>query len=150
MTQFGRALAELNIEILCANSSQARGRVERANRTLQDRLVKELRVDGISDLDAGNNFLPEFVERFNERFAVRAAKPENLHRQMNVAPSRLSDILCHREQRYVGAQLSFHYDRKQVILERSEISENLGALRLRGQAAGGQMEGAATSLPCLQ
>jgi hypothetical protein len=126
MTQFGRALAELNIEILCANSSQAKGRVERANRTLQDRLVKELRVDGISDLDAGNNFLPGFVERFNERFAVRAAKPENLHRQMNVAPSRLSDILCHREQRYVSAQLSFHYDRKQIILERSEVSENLG------------------------
>src|SRR6202012_3919964 len=51
MTQFGRALAELNIEILCANSSQAKGRVERANRTLQDRLVKELRLAGISDMD---------------------------------------------------------------------------------------------------
>ena len=63
------------------------------------------------------------MERFNERFTGRAAKPENLHRQMNVAPSRLSDILCHREQRYVGAQLSFHYDRKQIILERSEVSE---------------------------
>ena len=51
MTQFGRALAELNIEILCANSSQAKGRVERANRTLQDRLVKELRLAGICDMD---------------------------------------------------------------------------------------------------
>ncbi|MGQ7480647.1 ISNCY family transposase, partial [Streptococcus suis] len=49
MTQFGRALSELNIEILCANSSQAKGRVERANRTLQDRLVKELRLAGVSD-----------------------------------------------------------------------------------------------------
>ncbi len=53
MTQFGRALAELNIEILCANSSQAKGRVERANRTLQDRLVKELRLEGISDMETG-------------------------------------------------------------------------------------------------
>ncbi len=87
---------------------------------------EEARVDGISDLATGNNFLPGFVERFNERFAVRAAKPENLHRQINVAPSRLSDILCHRDQHYVGAQLSFHYDRKQIILERSEVSENLG------------------------
>jgi hypothetical protein len=52
MTQFGRALAELNIEILCANSSQAKGRVERANRTLQDRLVKELRLAGICDIAA--------------------------------------------------------------------------------------------------
>jgi hypothetical protein len=100
--------------------------VERANRTLQDRLVKELRVDGISDMDAGNRFLPGFVQRFNERFALRTAKPEDLHRQVKIAPSRLSDILCHREQRYVGAQLRVHYDRKQIILERSDISENLG------------------------
>jgi hypothetical protein len=56
MTQFGRALAELNIEIICANSSQAKGRVERANRTLQDRLVKELRIAGISNMDEGNTF----------------------------------------------------------------------------------------------
>jgi hypothetical protein len=54
MTQFGRALSELNIEILSANSSQAKGRVERSNRTLQDRLVKELRLAGISGMEAGN------------------------------------------------------------------------------------------------
>ncbi len=74
MTQFGRALAALNIKILCANSSQAKGRVERANRTLQDRLVKELRLAEISNVEAGNNFLPAFMERFNERFAVVPAK----------------------------------------------------------------------------
>ncbi len=68
MTQFGRALAELNIEILCANSSQAKGRVERANRTLQGRLVKELRMANISDMDAGNLFLPQFRKEFNEKF----------------------------------------------------------------------------------
>jgi hypothetical protein len=60
MTQFGRALAELNIEILCANSIQAKGRVERANRTLQDRLVKELRLAGICDMAAGNAFYRSF------------------------------------------------------------------------------------------
>ena len=53
MTQFGRALAELNIEIICANSSQAKGRVERVNRTLQDRLVKELRLADANVTDAG-------------------------------------------------------------------------------------------------
>ena len=73
MTQFGRALAELNIEILCANSSQAKGRVERANRTLQDRLVKKLRLENVSDIDAGNAFLPGFIERFHECCALRAA-----------------------------------------------------------------------------
>lgn len=65
MTQFGRALNELNIEILCANRSQAKGRVERANRTLQDRLVKELRLAGISDMEVGNAFLEGFKNRFN-------------------------------------------------------------------------------------
>jgi hypothetical protein len=75
MTQFGRALAELNIEILCANSSQAKGRVERANRTLQDRLVKELRLAGICDIDAGNTFLRSFLARFNQRFAIPPSKP---------------------------------------------------------------------------
>ena len=53
ITQFGRALAELNIEIICANSSQAKGRIERANRTLQDRLVKELRIENVSSIDTG-------------------------------------------------------------------------------------------------
>ena len=125
MTQFGRALAELNIEILCANSSQAKGRVERANRTLQDRLVKELRLAGICDMTAGNAFLPQFMEGFNEKFSVPAAKSENVHRRLNVQASRLADILCHREQRYVGAQLTVSYDRKQIILERSEMADKL-------------------------
>jgi hypothetical protein len=115
----------LNIEILCANSSQAKGRVERANRTLQDRLVKELRLADICDMSAGNAFLPEFVERFNEKFALPAAKADDLHRKLNVQASRLADILCHREQRYVGQQLSLAYDRKQIILERSELADKL-------------------------
>jgi hypothetical protein len=126
MTQFGRALAELNIEIICANSSQAKGRVERANRTLQDRLVKELRLDDICDMNAGNAFLPGFVERFNERFSVSPARPSNLHRPLYVPASRLADILCHREQRHVGDQLTLAYDRKQIILERNDFSEGLG------------------------
>ena len=117
MTQFGRALAELNIEILCANSSQAKGRAERANRTLQDRLVKELRLANINDMEAGNTFLPAFVKRFNEHFAVQPARPEDLHRRLPVAASRMNDILCHRERRYVGAQLTLSYDRRQIILE---------------------------------
>src|SRR5271167_2285408 len=124
-TQFGRALAELNIEIMCANSSQAKGRVERANRTLQDRLVKELRLAGACDMESGNALLPDFLDRFNKRFAIPAASAENLHRKLNLPSSRLNDILCHREQRYVGAQLTFHYGRRQIILDRSELSEEL-------------------------
>jgi len=125
MTQFGRALAELNIEIICAKSSQAKGRVERANRTLQDRLVKELRIENVSSIEGGNVFLPGFVYRFNERFAVRPARTNDLHQPLKLKPSRLNDVLCHREQRHVGDQLTLAYDRKQIILERSELSEGL-------------------------
>lgn len=89
MTQFGRALAELNIEILCANSSQDKGRVKRANLTLQDRLVKEPRLAEVSDMDVGNLFLPAFMERFNERFSVPPAKTEDLHRRLSMSGSRL-------------------------------------------------------------
>jgi hypothetical protein len=125
MTQFGRALAELNIEILCASSSEAKGRVERANRTLQDRLVKELRLAGISDMAAGNAFLPGFIERFNARFAVAPARPQDLHRPLNVAPDRLRDILCRREQRYVGQQLTLSFERKRIMLARTELTSGL-------------------------
>jgi hypothetical protein len=122
MTQFGRALAELNIEILCANSSQAKGRVERVNRTLQDRLVKELRLAGISDIAAANAFLPAFVIDFNERFAKVPARSDNLHRALNVAPDRLRDVLCKRELRSVSQQLSLSYERRQITLEKNDIS----------------------------
>jgi hypothetical protein len=69
VTQFGRALSELNIDIICANSPQAKGRVERAFGTLQDRLVKELRLAGISTVAAANAWLPGFITDYNSRFA---------------------------------------------------------------------------------
>jgi hypothetical protein len=125
MTQFGRALSELNIEILCANSSQAKGRVERMNRTLQDRLVKELRLAGISDMETGNAFLPSFMDDYNARFAIAPARSEDLHRPMNLAPDRLADVLCKREQRYVGSQLTFSFERKRIMLEETEVTRGL-------------------------
>jgi hypothetical protein len=125
MTQFGRALCELNIEILCANSSQAKGRVERMNRTLQDRLVKELRLSGIDTMEAGNAFLPDFVEDYNVRYAIVPARSEDLHRPLNLAPDRLTEILCKREQRYVGSQLTFSFERKRIMLEETEVTRGL-------------------------
>jgi hypothetical protein len=125
MTQFGRALAELNIAILCANSSEAKGRVERANRTLQDRLVKELRLAKISSIEAGNAFLPGFMTRFNARFAVAPARSDDRHRPLNIAPERLRTILCRREQRYVSQQLTLSYDRLRIMLERNEVTIGL-------------------------
>lgn len=100
-------------------------RTLRANWTLQDRLVKELRLAGISGMEAGNAFLPAFMERYNERFAGSPARMQDLHRPLRTPTPRLNDILCHREQRYVGAQLTFHYDRKQIILEQTEVAKGL-------------------------
>jgi hypothetical protein len=82
MTQFGRALKALSIEIICANSSQAKGRVERANKTLQDRLVKELRLAGVSTIEDGNAFLPAFMADYNARFAKAPFNDKDLHRPM--------------------------------------------------------------------
>lgn len=125
MTQFGRALAELNIEILCANSSQAKGRVERANRTLQDRLVKELRLAGISNMEDGNAFLEGFAERYNTKFAKAPAKSDNLHRALNIEPDRLAEVFCLRDKRYVTKDLTLKYDRKRIKLEVNELTRGL-------------------------
>jgi hypothetical protein len=101
-----------NIEILCANSSQAKGRVERVDRTLQDRSGKELRLSDISDMSAGNASLPGLMKQFNETFSLPAVKAENLHLRVNLPAPRLADILCRHEQRHVGQQLTLAYDRK--------------------------------------
>ena len=71
VTQFGRAPYELNVDTWCANSSQAKGRVERANLTLQDRLVKELRLRNIDTREAANAYAPHFIADFNGRSARR-------------------------------------------------------------------------------
>src|ERR1700694_4309865 len=127
MTQFGRALSELNIEILCANTSQAKGRVERAHHTLQDRLVKELRLAGISTIEAANAFLPNFVEDYNDRFAKPAARDQDFHRSVDPRQD-LDQILCWREQRQVSHQLVVNYSRMKLTLKPEGL-----AVRLRGK-----------------
>ena len=73
---------ELNIDILYANSSQAKGRVERMNKTLQDRLAKELRLEGIDTLEAADPFLSGVMDGFNARFAKEPASDTDLHRPL--------------------------------------------------------------------
>ena len=80
LTQFSRALRTLDIAAIHARSPQAKGRVDRANQTLQDRLVKEMRLRGTSGMAAGNAYLPEFMADFNRRFAVAPRNPEDAHR----------------------------------------------------------------------
>ena len=96
LTQFGRAMAELGVQIICANSPQAKGRVERVNQTLQDRLVKELRLRGICDMQAGNAYLPEFREDFNRRFAVAPRSNHDAPRPL-LKTENLDLILTHQK-----------------------------------------------------
>jgi hypothetical protein len=96
LTQFGRAMQELDIQIICANSPQAKGRVERANQTLQDRLVKELRLRGILDIQSANACLPEFREDFNRRFAIQPRSTHDAHRPL-LKTDCLDIILTHQK-----------------------------------------------------
>ena len=105
MTQFGRALKALTIEIICANSSQAKGRVERANKTLQDRLVKELRFAGVSTMEDGNAFLPAFMADYNARFAKAPFNDKDLHRPMQPR-DRLDEAFTWRAERTLSQSLT--------------------------------------------
>jgi transposase len=84
VTQFQRALSMLDVELICANSPQAKGRVERANETLQDRLVKEMRLLNICDYDQANRYLPTFILDYNRRFAVMPGSDLDFHRPLDV------------------------------------------------------------------
>ena len=80
LTEFGRVAERLRIELIHAATPQAKGRVERANQTLQDRLIKEMRLAGVSCIDEAQVFADGFLERWNKRFAVAPRQAEDAHR----------------------------------------------------------------------
>ncbi|WP_163960411.1 ISNCY family transposase [Noviherbaspirillum galbum] len=123
-TQFGRALYELNIESICANSSQAKGRVERANLTLQDRLVKELRLQGISSMEAANAYAPSYVADHNKRFAKPPRNDWDAHRPL-LQGEDLNTIFTWREQRKVSHVLTLQYDKTIYLIADSKANRKL-------------------------
>jgi transposase len=126
LTQFGRAMKELEIELICAHSPQAKGRVERANQTLQDRLVKELRLRAISSMEEANAYLPQFITAFNARFSVCARSLEDAHRPL-AATQSLERILVLCECRVLSKNLTLSYNN--VIYQ---ISTKRAAYTMRG------------------
>lgn len=106
-TEFGRVVARLDIASIQALTPQAKGRVERANQTLQDRLVKEMRLIGVSSIDAANAFLPGFVTWWNKRFAVPPRDEADAHRPWLGTPDALDDTLARREERTLSKALTF-------------------------------------------
>jgi len=131
-TQFGRAMFDLNIESICANSSQAKGRVERANLTLQDRLVKEMRLLNISTMAAGNEYAPTFIADFNRRFAKPPRNDFDVHRLVR-AEEDLTLIFTVHDKRQVSARLTLQIDHSLYLLTdtieaRAQIGKNIDVL----------------------
>lgn len=116
-TQFERALLQLDIEPICARSPQAKGRVERLFQTLQDRLVKAMRLAGISDIDAANDWLGGYLQQHNRRFAVAAREPADMHRAWLGGAGPLADICALHHQRQLSAQLSCRFEGQVLQIE---------------------------------
>ena len=128
-TQFGRAMKELSVELICAHSPQAKGRVERRNAVFQDRLVKELRLRHISDLAQANALLESmFLDDLNRRWAIKAHKDRDLHRAVE-AQVVLEEVLCAAEERVVGNDWCVRW--KSRWLQIAAVHANL---RLPGRA----------------
>jgi len=117
-TQFARALLQLDIESICANTPQAKGRVERLFQTLQDRMVKAMRLQGITGLQAANDWLPGYLAQHNQRFAVPPASHAQAHRPWLGSNEQLARICALHHQRHLSNQLSCQFQGDIIQVER--------------------------------
>jgi transposase len=122
ITQFQRACQDLNITLITAHSPEAKGRVERMFKTLQDRLVKELRLQNISDIETANKFLEEkFVPVFNKKFAVVPIKQTNLHRPLTkVDKDNLTGIFSIHSQRIAMNDFTIQFKNRYFQLNQQQ------------------------------
>ena len=116
ITHFGRVLKELDIELICAHSPQAKGRVERKNGVFQDRLIKEMRLEGISTIKEANKFLPEFLKRHNKQFGKEPLKEENAHRPLR-RQDDLKRIFSRKDKRKLSKNLTFQHQGTLYMIE---------------------------------
>jgi transposase InsO family protein len=123
-TQFQRALDQLGIELICAKTPQAKGRVERANRVLQDRLVKELRLDGVDNIEAANAWCETYVARYNERFARTPLSELDRHTPLHIEDD-LELILTNREMRKLTKQLTLKHASRMLLLNDTPDARSL-------------------------
>jgi hypothetical protein len=118
LSEFERALRELGVEVIHAHSPQAKGRVERFFGTLQDRLVKEMRLRDIGSIEEANLFLEEYWQVFNGRFAVEAKGKEDVHRPVPRG-MKLEDVLCIKGKRALRNDFTVAYNRRLYQVEDS-------------------------------
>ena len=120
-TQFERALSELGIQTIHAHSPQAKGRVERSFRTLQDRLVKEMRLARAGSLEEANRFLERWLPVYNRRFALEALEPEDLHRRLTKSVV-LDDVLCIKGFRTVNEGYIVKWRGRTFVLDKPSLT----------------------------
>jgi transposase-like protein len=116
LSEFERALKELGVEVIHANSPQAKGRIERLFGTLQDRLVKEMRLRGIGTIQEANRFLEEYLPLYNSRFAVCPKEKDTLHRPVGRGVN-LDEILCIKTKRTLRNDFTVAHNRKLYQVE---------------------------------
>jgi hypothetical protein len=116
LSEFGRALTELEVEIIHAHSPQAKGRIERLFKTLQDRLVKEMTLRGINTIEEANRYLDAYLSVHNKRFAVRAKEQDNLHREIPRGLN-LDKVLCIRTLRTLRNDFTIAHNSKLYQIE---------------------------------
>jgi len=121
ITQFQRATKEMGTKLITANSPQAKGRVERMNKTLQDRLVKELRLANITTIEGANKFLEEYTPRFNKKFAVVPERRADLHQPLNKATkARLPQVFSIQKKRVVCNDYTVRFNNNYYQLNDSQ------------------------------
>jgi transposase len=144
-TQFERAVRALDIEPILALSPQAKGRVERAFQTLQDRLVKALRLARIDTIEAANALLPAFIEHYNARFGKAPHCPEDAHRRLNVSAEQLVWITSEQHTRTLSKSLSCPYRGRLLLIQ----TQGAPAYHLRGARITVCDDGASSSMVLL-
>jgi len=123
ITQFERAMSQIGVKPITAHSAEAKGRVERMFQTLQDRLVKELRLAGITTIEEANKFLEEYIPKFNAKFAVVPKRKKNLHKKIDKqTEEKLPQIFSVQEQRVIHNDYTVMYKTKYFQLDREQTT----------------------------
>ena len=125
LTQYGRALDDLQITLICADSPEAKGRVERVNQTLQDRLIKEMRLAGIRSIESANQWLPEYIEIHNRKFSKPPRVNIDVHRTVRESQEELHDIFSVQDTRILSKSLSVQYERDLYLIDPSPATDRL-------------------------
>jgi hypothetical protein len=128
-TQFQRGIEQLGIEGIQALTAQAKGRIERLFQTLQDRLVKAMRLAGIDSMESANEFLVTYIPKHNKRFAVAPADPADAHQSSDLTPTQLAQVCAVHHERKLSKDLVISFNRQRYIIQ----TDGAPRYDLRGQ-----------------